>query len=47
MVNTGMDDGASANTVRATTVFMNANSINVIDVPAMSPDLNVKIYGIN
>lgn len=41
MVKSGMDNGTPASIVRVTTVFLNANNINVTDVPSKSPDLNL------
>lgn len=36
-----LQDGAPAHTARATRFFLNANHINVMDIPPKSPDLNI------
>ena len=35
-----LHDGALAHRTRATTVYLNANNVNVVDFPPKSPDLN-------
>ena len=36
-----LQDGAPAHTARATTIYLNANNINIMDISPKSPDLNV------
>ena len=36
-----LHDGAADNRARATTAYMNANNVNVVDFPSKSPDLNI------
>ena len=36
-----LHDGAQAHRVRATTAYLNANNVNVVDLPSKSPDLNI------
>ena len=36
-----LQDGATVNTSRALTVFLNANNVNVIDLLPKPPDLKV------
>ena len=36
-----LHDGAPAHLARATTAYLNANHVNVVDVPPKSPDLKV------
>ena len=36
-----LHDGAPAHRTRATTAYLNANNVNVVDFPPKSPDLNI------
>ena len=36
-----LHDGAPAHRARATTAYLNANNVNVVDFPPKSPDLNI------
>ena len=36
-----LHDGAPAHRARATTVYLNANNVNVVGFPPKSPDLNI------
>ena len=36
-----LHDGAPAHRARATTAYLNANNVNVVDFPGKSPDLNI------
>ena len=36
-----LHDGAPAHLARATTAYLNANNVNVVDFPPKSPDLNI------
>ena len=36
-----LHDGAAAHRARATTAYLNANNVNVVDFPPYSPDLNI------
>ena len=36
-----LQDGAPAHRARATTAYLNANNVNVVDFPPKSPDLNI------
>ena len=36
-----LHDGAPAYLARATTAYLNANNVNVVDFPPKSPDLNI------
>ena len=36
-----LHDGAPVHRARATTAYLNANSVNVVELPSKSPDLNL------
>ena len=36
-----LHDGATAHLVRATTAYLNANNVNVVDFPSKLPELNI------
>ena len=36
-----LHDGAPAHRARATAAYLNANNVNIVDIPPKSPDLNI------